>query len=194
MDYVENYVRKLTKREKEEVSTLSEWIEAVRSLFQIGIPKLKRSMSTLTTSVFKDPEIVETLSTFHNIFYFLQIKAITTLFFSGKKHRIIFLKIYLGLCRSQGNPTSSIWARTKSHLRRIQRIWPLRMLDRKWRDRKWRDFSPYFFSRTSPPYFSRTFFPYYSPVFPPPVFFPLLFFLVVAQNVCWGVLYDVRVL
>jgi hypothetical protein len=69
---------------------------------------------------------------------------------------------------------SSIWARTKSHLRRIQRIWPLRMLDRKWRDRKSRDFSPYFF-----PFFI-VFFPYFFPVFfvpyfPPYFFSPILF-------------------
>ena len=92
MDYVENYVRKLTKREKEEVSTLSEWIEAVRSLIQIGIPKLKRSMSTLTTSVFKDPEIVETLSTFHNTYIVPADKGHNNIVFFRQKASHYFLK------------------------------------------------------------------------------------------------------
>jgi hypothetical protein len=78
---------------------------------------------------------------------------------------------------------SSIWGRTKSYW---WRIWPMRMLDRKWRHRKSHDLFPYFFSRIFPyffpvlffrtffprilfpvlfsPYFPRTFFPYYFPV------------------------------
>ena len=41
------------QNEKKEVDTLSEWVKAVGSLFQIRIRKLKRSMSTNATSVFK---------------------------------------------------------------------------------------------------------------------------------------------
>jgi hypothetical protein len=70
-------------------------------------------------------------------------------------------------------------------MRWIQRIGPLRMLDRKWHHRKSRDFSPYFSPRT---FFPRTFFPillslfffpYYFPVIVsrtfPPIFLPVLF-------------------
>ena len=64
---------------------------------------------------------------------------------------------------------SSIWGRTNSYLWRIQMIWPLRMLDRKWHHRKSRDLFPYLFSRTV---FPRTFFP----VLFSRILFPLLFF------------------
>ena len=75
---------------------------------------------------------------------------------------------------------SSIWGRTKSYW---WRIWPLRMLDRKWRHRKSHDLFPYFFpvvSRTfSCTFFSYFFSPYFisrtfSPVFPS-YFFSVLF-------------------
>jgi len=56
MDCVENYElwRKWTEREKEEVTSLSEWASAVRSLIQIPISKPK------------DPDVAETLSTIHD--------------------------------------------------------------------------------------------------------------------------------
>jgi hypothetical protein len=46
-------IRKWTKQEKEKVNTLSEWVKAVRSLIQIRIGKLRRSVSTKATSVLK---------------------------------------------------------------------------------------------------------------------------------------------
>ena len=39
---------------------------AVRSLVQIRIVKLKRSMRTKATSVFKDPDVTETMSSTHD--------------------------------------------------------------------------------------------------------------------------------
>ena len=45
--------QKMDKARKKEVDTLWEWVKAVRSLIQIWIRKLKRSMSTKATSVFK---------------------------------------------------------------------------------------------------------------------------------------------
>jgi hypothetical protein len=63
---LEDYARKWTKREKDEVDTLSEWVKVVRSLIQILIRTLKCSMSaTTTTFVFKDPAVVETMSIIH---------------------------------------------------------------------------------------------------------------------------------
>ena len=59
MNFVEDYARKWIKREKEEIDTLSEWAKAIRSLIQIRIGKLRRSMSTKSTSVFKDPEVAK---------------------------------------------------------------------------------------------------------------------------------------
>jgi len=42
MDSVEDSARKWTKQEKEEVDILSEWVKAVRSLFQIQIGKTQK--------------------------------------------------------------------------------------------------------------------------------------------------------
>ena len=52
MDSVEDYARKWTKREKEEVDILSECVKAVRSLIQMRIGKLRRSMRTKATYIY----------------------------------------------------------------------------------------------------------------------------------------------
>lgn len=64
IDSVEEDARNWTKREKEEVDTLSEWVNTVRSLIQIWIKKNSEGKrAEKATSVFKDPEVAETLST-----------------------------------------------------------------------------------------------------------------------------------
>ena len=79
MDSVENYVRKWIKREKEEVDSLSKWAKAVRSLIQIQIGKIRRLMSIIATSVFKDSEVAEICSLFTtNMLQFQLIMPITT--------------------------------------------------------------------------------------------------------------------
>jgi hypothetical protein len=52
----------------QEVETLSGWVKAVRQLIPIRIENFRRSMSTKSTSVFKDHEVAETLSTTHDIY------------------------------------------------------------------------------------------------------------------------------
>ena len=52
---MEDYDRKWTNREKEEVETFSEWVKAIWSFIQIRIGK--QTMSTEGTSVFKDPKV-----------------------------------------------------------------------------------------------------------------------------------------
>jgi hypothetical protein len=54
--------------EKEEMYTFSEKVKVIRSLIQIRIRKRKRSMTTKATSVFKDPQVAETLSTIHDTY------------------------------------------------------------------------------------------------------------------------------
>ena len=66
MDAVEDYARKWIKREKEQLDSLSEWVNAVRSLIQIRIEKLRRYMSNKGKSVFSNPDAAETLSTIHD--------------------------------------------------------------------------------------------------------------------------------
>ena len=60
MDSVEGYIRQWAKHEKEDLDTLSEWVKSVRSLIQIRIKKLSGSMSTRSTSIFKDPKCCQT--------------------------------------------------------------------------------------------------------------------------------------
>jgi hypothetical protein len=54
------------QREKEEIYTFSEKVKVIRSLIQIRFRKRKRSMTTKATSVFKDPQVAETMSTIHD--------------------------------------------------------------------------------------------------------------------------------
>ena len=53
---LKDFTRKWAKPEKDDVSTLSECVKAVRLLIQIRIGKLKTSMSTKTTFIFKNPD------------------------------------------------------------------------------------------------------------------------------------------
>ena len=62
MDSVEDYARQWIKRAKEDLYTLSEWVKSVRSLIQIRIKNLSGSMSTRSTSIFKDPNAANHLS------------------------------------------------------------------------------------------------------------------------------------
>ena len=63
MDSVEDYARQLAKCEKEDIYTLSDWVKSVRSLKQIRIKILSGSMSTHSTSFFKDPNVAKVLNT-----------------------------------------------------------------------------------------------------------------------------------
>ena len=54
------------QNEKRGVWYLSECVIAVRSLIQIWTSNLKKSTSTKSTSVFKDPDVTETLSIIHD--------------------------------------------------------------------------------------------------------------------------------
>jgi hypothetical protein len=57
-----DYARQWTKREKEDLYTLSEWMKSVRSLIQIIIKKL----STRPTSIGKDTNVAKHLSLLHD--------------------------------------------------------------------------------------------------------------------------------
>ena len=94
---VDDYTRKWIKREQQEVDTITEWVKAVWLLIQIRIEKLG-SMSTKTTSVFKDPEVVETLSTMHDNYVVVPAdKAINNIILVWRKHYIDCLMIELDL-------------------------------------------------------------------------------------------------
>jgi len=59
MDSVQDYARLWAKREKEDLDTLCEWMNSVRSLIQIRIKikKLSGSMDTPSTPIVKDPNV-----------------------------------------------------------------------------------------------------------------------------------------
>ena len=106
MDAVEDYARKWTKREKEQLDTLSEWVKSVRSLIQIRISKLRRSMSKRGKSVFSNPDAAKTLSTIHDKYVVVPAdKAPNNIVFVCKTYYIQCLINELGIDSSTGNPT-----------------------------------------------------------------------------------------
>ena len=92
MDSVEDYARQWTKREKEDLDTLSEW-----SLIQIRIfNKLSGSMSTRSTSIFKDPNVAKHLSLLHDKYVIVSAdKAPNNMVFVFKSHYIECLNLVL---------------------------------------------------------------------------------------------------
>jgi hypothetical protein len=58
LDSVEDYARQWAKREQEDSETPFEWVKNVRSIMQIRIKKLSGFMSTRSTSIFKDLNVV----------------------------------------------------------------------------------------------------------------------------------------
>jgi hypothetical protein len=90
--------------QNEKIDTISEWVKAVRSVSQIRIGKLRRSMSTKATFIFKDHEFSETIHNRHVVVP--ADKAPNNIILICKEHYNDCLKIELGLESSQGNPTT----------------------------------------------------------------------------------------
>jgi hypothetical protein len=106
MDSVEDYARQWTKREKEDLDILSEWVKSVRSLTQIRIKKLSGSMSSRCTSIFKDPNVAKHLFFLHNKYVIVSAdKAHSNIVCVCKSHYVDCLIIELGIIdNSLGNP------------------------------------------------------------------------------------------
>jgi hypothetical protein len=114
---VEDYARQWAKREKEELDTLSEWVKSMRSLIQIRIKKLSGSMSSRSTSIFKDPKVAKHLSLLHDKYViFSTDKAHNNIVFVCKSHYIYCLIKELGIDNSLGNPTYTPTTLTKEEI------------------------------------------------------------------------------
>jgi hypothetical protein len=82
MDSVKDYARQWTKRGKEDLDTLCEW-----SLIQIRIfNKLSGSMSTRSTSIFKDPNVAKHLSLLHDKYVIVSADKALTIWFLCLNH------------------------------------------------------------------------------------------------------------
>jgi hypothetical protein len=68
MDSVEEYARRWTKSEGDDLDTLSEWIKSIRKLLKSHIRHLSDKMRTIYPSVFKKPEVVNELRRLHDNF------------------------------------------------------------------------------------------------------------------------------
>jgi hypothetical protein len=66
MDSVEEYARRWTKSEGEELDTLSEWIKIIRKLLKSRIHHLSCKMRNIYPSVFKNTEVVNELRRLHD--------------------------------------------------------------------------------------------------------------------------------
>ena len=80
MNSVEEYVRRWTKSEGEELDTLSEWIKSIRKLLKYRINHLAGKMRTVYRYVFKKPEVLNELHRLHENFVLVPaVKQVTTL-------------------------------------------------------------------------------------------------------------------
>jgi hypothetical protein len=117
MDSVEDYARQWTKREKEDLDTLSEWVKSSRSLIQIRIKKLSGFMNTRSTSIFKDPNVAKHLSLLHDKYVIVSAdKAPNNIVFVCKSHYKDCLIKELGIDNSLGNPTYTPKTLTKEEI------------------------------------------------------------------------------
>ena len=92
-------------------------MKAVRSLIQIRINKLSRSISTKALSVFNNPDVAETLSKIHDKFVVVPAdKAPNNIIFICKKHYIDCLMTELGIGGSRGNPTYTATTLSKEEI------------------------------------------------------------------------------
>jgi len=107
MDSVEDYTGQWAKREKEDFDTLSEWVKSVRSFIHIIIKKkLKWTMSTHATSIFKDPNVAKHLSLLHDKYVIVSaVNTTDNIGFVCKSHYIDCLIKELGIDNLLDNPT-----------------------------------------------------------------------------------------
>jgi hypothetical protein len=66
LDSIEDYARHWAKHANEDLYIPSEWVKRVRSLIQSRIKKLSGYMSTRSTSIFIDPNVVKHPSLLHD--------------------------------------------------------------------------------------------------------------------------------
>jgi hypothetical protein len=116
LDSVEDYARQWAKREKEDLYTLSEWVKSLRSLIQIIIKKFSGSMSTRSTSIFKDPNVAKHLSLLHDKYIIVSADKAPNNVFVCKSHYIDCLIKELGIDNSLGNPTYTPTTLTKEEI------------------------------------------------------------------------------
>ena len=117
MDSVEDYARQWAKREKEDFDTLSEWMKSVRSLIQIRIKTSRGSMSTRSTSIFKNPNVAKHLSLLHDKYVIVSAdKAPNNIVFVWKLHYIDCLIKELRIDTLVGNPTYTSTTLTKGEI------------------------------------------------------------------------------
>jgi hypothetical protein len=91
-DSVEEYARRWTKFEEEELDTLSEWIKSIWKLLKSRIHHLSGKMRTIDPSVFKKPQVVNELRRLHdNFVLILADKASNNIVFVCKKKILLWM-------------------------------------------------------------------------------------------------------
>ena len=106
MNSMEEYARRWTKSEREELDTLSEWIKTIRNLLKFLIHHLTGKMCTIYPSVFKKLEVVNELHRLHENFVLVPAdKASNNIVFVCKSYYYNCLLNELGFTSTSGNPT-----------------------------------------------------------------------------------------
>jgi hypothetical protein len=106
MDSVEEYARRWTKSEGEELNTLSKWIISIRKVLKSRIHHLSGKMRTINPSIFKKPKVVNELRRLHDNFVSVPAdKASSNIVFICKNYYYECLLNELGFTSTSGNPT-----------------------------------------------------------------------------------------
>ena len=117
MDSVEDYARKWAKQEDVDVDTLSEWVKSVRNTIKKRIHLLRTCMNTKNTSIFKDQNVVDNLSSLHEEYVVVPAdKASNNVVFVCKKYYVECLIRELGINGTSGNPTYTATTLSKEEI------------------------------------------------------------------------------
>jgi hypothetical protein len=117
VDSVEEYARRWTESEGEELDTLSEWIKTIPKLSKSRIHHLSGKMHTIYPSVFKKPEVVNELRRLHDNFVLATADiASNNIVFVCKKYYYECLLNELGFTCTSGNPTYTRTNLTKDEI------------------------------------------------------------------------------
>jgi hypothetical protein len=106
MNSVENYAQRWAKREKEELDTLSEWVESIKGMLKSRIRNIKSKVRTIYPSVFSKPEVRNELERLHEEFVLVPAdKATKNIVFVCKSHYCNCILNELGINSTFDNPT-----------------------------------------------------------------------------------------
>ena len=109
MDACEEYARRWTTKEDDDIGNLSERIKSIVDVLTRRIRRHKYSVNTRHESIFSDPDVVGELSRLHENFFHSPFRqSIQQLYIFLKRHYVSILTVELRLNSLPGNPTNNL--------------------------------------------------------------------------------------